>query len=179
MYSGNLGLYYDLEQLVKLASRFTDLEDLLFVFIGDGAVKPTMERYVRDEGLANVRFIPFQPKEEIRISLNAGDAHLVVNQKGIKGVSVPSKIYGVMAAGKPIIGVLEEGSEAEMLIAKSQSGIVVEPQRYDEIEEAIRKIYKMNEEERRSQGLNGRLYLDEHLTKARSIEKYRTLLHEL
>jgi colanic acid biosynthesis glycosyl transferase WcaI len=179
MYSGNLGLYYDLEQLVKLAGRFTDIEDLLFVFIGDGAVKPTMERYVRDAGLANVRFIPFQLKEEIRISLNAGDVHLVVNQKGIKGVSVPSKIYGVMAAGKPIIGVLEEGSEAQMLIAKSQSGIVVEPQQYDEIEEAIREIYKMNKEERIRLGQNGRRYLEEHLTRARSIAKYRTMLHEL
>ena len=59
--------------------------------------------------LENVQFIPYQDKEELIYSLNAGDVHWVVNAKGIKGVSVPSKLYGVMAAGKTVFGVLEEG----------------------------------------------------------------------
>lgn len=65
-------------------------------------------------------------------SLNAAHVHLVVNQKGIKGVSVPSKIYGVMAAGKPVLGVLENGSEAYRLIRESNCGLLVEPHSYEE-----------------------------------------------
>ena len=58
-----------------------------------------MQEFVEDNSIQNVFFLPYQPKEFIKYSLNVADVHLVVNQKGIKGVSVPSKIYGVMAAG--------------------------------------------------------------------------------
>ena len=60
------------------------------------ATKESMEAFVSEEKLENVLFLPYQPKEFIKYSLNVADVHLVVNQKGIKGVSVPSKIYGVM-----------------------------------------------------------------------------------
>ena len=129
--------------------------------------------------LNNVLFLPYQPKDFIKYSLNAADVHLVVNQKGIKGVSVPSKIYGVMAAGKPILGVLEQGSEAERLISESCSGLVVEPQDYKGVTEAITKLYKMNENERIEMGLQGRHYLDTYLKKETSINKYRELLKSL
>ena len=59
----------------------------------------------------NVTFIPYQDKADLIYSLNAGDVHWCVNAKGIKGVSCPSKAYGIMAASKPILGVLESGSE--------------------------------------------------------------------
>ncbi|QOT10332.1 glycosyltransferase family 4 protein [Paenibacillus sp. JNUCC32] len=179
MYSGNLGLYYDLENIIRVASDFKDHPDILFVFIGDGAMKPEMQRYVEEKGLGNVRFLPFQPKENIKYSLCAADVHLVVNQKGIKGVSVPSKIYGVMAAGKPILGVLEQGSEAAVLIKESGCGVVVEPQQYREISQHIANMYACGTETLELTGRGGRLYLERYLAKAQSIDKYRTLLQSI
>lgn len=176
MYSGNIGLYYDLENLVEVTPNFAELDDLAFVFIGDGAVKKQMQEFVAEKGAGNVFFLPYQPKEFIQYSLNAADLHLVVNQKGIKGVSVPSKIYGVMAAGKPVLGVLEKGSEAERLIAASGCGQVVEPRDYKGVAALIWSFYAMDCGQREKMGLQGRRYLEQHLRKDLSIGKYKQML---
>lgn len=176
MYSGNLGLYYDLENLIKMTKEFNNVKDLLFVFIGEGAVKKQMQDYASQHGLTQVHFLPYQPKESLKYSLNAADVHLVVNQKGIKGVSVPSKIYGVMAAGKPILGVLESGSEAHRLIQESQCGVVAEPQDYESAIRQIHYLQSLNPNQLAEFGARGRAYLEEHLRRELSLEKYRKLL---
>ncbi|MDO7907207.1 glycosyltransferase family 4 protein [Paenibacillus sp. JX-17] len=179
MYSGNLGLYYDLENLVRYTDQFRDFKDMVFVFIGDGAVKKKMQQVVEKLGVDQVRFLPYQPKEDLVYSLNAADVHLVVNQKGIKGVSVPSKIYGVMAAGKPVLGVLEEGSEAYRLIELSGNGMLVEPQQYDQFVKSMKNMYLLDREQLRRMGGRGRTYLEKHLRRETSMEKYRVLLRQL
>ena len=173
MYSGNLGLYYDLENIVKIFKEFKDEKKIVFLFIGEGAVKQQMQDFADKEKLENVMFLPYQPKEFLPYSLNAADIHLVVNQKGIKGVSVPSKIYGVMAAGKPVLGVVERGSEIDTLVSQSNSGVIVEPQNYKEIVNAIKYLYTTEAETLKEMGLNGRRYLEKNLTKDISINKYR------
>nr|WP_285890904.1 glycosyltransferase family 4 protein [Mesobacillus maritimus] len=179
MYSGNLGLYYDLENIIKVTEYFKNHNDLAFVFIGDGAVKEKMKEFVNEKNIKNVHFLPYQPREFIKYSLNAADLHLVVNQKGIKGVSVPSKIYGVMASGKPILGVLEQGSEAQMIIQRSDCGKVVNPQDYKGITEAIECFYKMKKENLQQLGLNGRKYLEKNFKKEISIGKYKEILKKV
>ncbi len=179
MYSGNLGLYYDLENLISIVPKLKDCKDLVFAFIGEGAMKSKMQEYAAKHGLiesGQVCFLPFQPKEDLKYSLNAADVHLVVNQKGIKGVSVPSKIYGVMAAGKPVMGVLEEGSEAHRLIVESYCGKVAEPQQYDDVADRIRELYELDAFELQRVGQNGRDYLEKYLRRDVSLEKYRQLL---
>ncbi|MEJ9114306.1 glycosyltransferase family 4 protein [Bacillus paramobilis] len=179
MYSGNIGLFYDLENIIKITKEFSHYEDLVFLFIGEGAMKENMNAFVMENGIENVLFLPYQPKEFIKYSLNVADIHLVVNQKGIKGVSVPSKIYGVMAAGKPILGVLERESEAEILITNSDCGVVVEPQDYNGIIEAIKHFYNMKDQERKEMGIRGRDYLEQNLKKETSIQKYNEVLQSL
>lgn len=179
MYSGNIGLYYDLENIVKVFKRFEDRNDIVFVFVGDGAKKTDIENYAIDNKLHNVKFIPFQNKKDIIYSLNSADIHFVTNKKGIKGVSVPSKIYGVMAVGKFILGIVESGSEAADLIEKSKCGIVVEPEDYDGIYEAIDRIISMEHSDIEEQGMRGRNYLQNNLTKSKSIGKYEKALNEL
>lgn len=179
MYSGNLGLYYDLENLIKVSSTLQSIPDIHFLYIGEGASKKEMQDYVSKGNLKNVTFLPYQPKEFIKYSLNVADVHLVVNQKGIKGVSVPSKIYGVMAAGKPILGVLEQDSEAEFLISTSHSGLVSEPQDYVHFVENIKTIYNLTNEERQEMGMRGRQYLDAYLKKELSLNKYKETLNNI
>ena len=172
MYSGNIGLYYDLENIIKVIGEFKDREDVVFAFVGDGTVKDKVEAYVNENNLSNVKFIPYQDKADLIYSLNAADIHWVVNAKGIKGVSVPSKLYGVMAAGKPVLGVLDEGSEARLIVEECNCGVCIEPGNYKEISNNIEYILN-NKEEIRALGSNGRQYLESNLTKEVSINKYK------
>lgn len=171
MYSGNIGLYYDLENLIKIIGRFKDREEVVFAFVGDGTKKKEIEDYTVKNDLRNVKFIPYQPKEELIYSLNAADIHWVVNAKGIKGISVPSKLYGVMAAGKTVLGVLEEGSEGRLIIEECNCGICIEPGSYDEIYKAIEKIIS-NINLYKAIGKNGKSYVDKNIKKDVAIEKY-------
>lgn len=176
MYSGNVGLYYDLENLIKITKEFSDMDNVAFVFIGEGAVKKQMQDFVRENGLTGVSFLPFQPYDQLKYTLNAADVHLVVNQKGIKGVSVPSKIYGVMAAGKPVLGVLESGSEAHRLIEESKCGVLAEPQDYEAVISQVRYLANLSPSQLADYGARGRTYLEKHLRRELSLEKYRKLL---
>lgn len=172
MYSGNIGLYYDLKNIIKVIAKFKTRDDIVFAFVGEGTVKKDIEEYVNNNNISNVKFIPYQPKDKINYSFNAADIHLVVNAKGIKGVSVPSKLYGVMAAGKPVLGVLEENSEARLIIDESDCGICMEPGEYEEIYKGIEYVLN-NKDNINKKGINGRVYLEENLSKEFSISKYK------
>lgn len=176
MYSGNVGLYYDLVNIMKIIAKYRDNQDVVFAFIGEGSVLEELENYKRQQQLDNVCFIPYQDKEKLVYSLNAGDVHFVMNAKGIKGVSVPSKLYGVMAAGKPVLGILEEGSEARLIIEEAECGLSVDPGDYEAIEGLISQYIRMkaeNNEQLQQMGMAGRHFLEDNLTKEVSIEKYR------
>lgn len=174
MYSGNIGLYYDLLNIIEVIEKFKEEEEIAFLFVGDGSVLEQLKVYVKKNGLGNVRFAPYQDKDKLVYSLNAGDVHFVVNAKGIKGVSVPSKLYGVMSVGKPVLGILEEGSEARLIIEESGCGIVAPPGDYKAIQQLIAYFIKDRGSIRQAQmGEAGREYLTKHLTKKVSIEKYR------
>lgn len=174
MYSGNVGLYYDLLSILKIMEQFKETENVMFAFVGEGSVLETLCEYKESKGLSNVVFIPYQKKSELIYSLNAGDVHLVVNAKGIKGVSVPSKLYGVMAVGKPVLGILEESAEARLILEDADCGISVEPGDYEAIAALIRNYIDIrNSEKLTEMGMRGREYLIQKLTRKVSIEKYR------
>ena len=179
MYSGNIGLYYDLENLIKVIEKFkpgtktTDGKEIVFAFVGAGTVLENLVSYVKEHHMENVVFIPYQDKEDLIYSLNAVDVHWCVNAKGIKGVSCPSKAYGIMAAGKPIIGVLEKGTEVRGLIKESNCGKCCEPEAYDNVENILQWYINHDDSETIEQmGMNGRKYLEEKLTRDVSVKKY-------
>ena len=175
MYSGNIGLYYDLENIIKVIGKFNEREDVIFAFVGDGTVKKEIEDYATENKLSNVTFIPYQDKADLVYSLNSADIHWVVNAKGIKGVSVPSKLYGVMATGKPVLGVLDKGSEARLIVDECNCGVCTEPGNYNEIYNKIEYILN-NKEKVKMLGKNGRKYLEKNLTKEVSINKYKNTI---
>ena len=179
MYSGNIGLYYDLENLIKVVGKFgagtktVDGREVVFAFVGAGSVLKTLEDYVEEYHMENVVFIPYQDKANLIYSLNAGDVHWCVNAKGIKGVSCPSKAYGIMAASKPILGVLESGSEVRCLIEDTHGGLCCEPGEYDKVEENIRWfIENARNSELKAMGARGRENLEKNLTRNVSVRKY-------
>lgn len=141
MYSGNIGLYYDLENLIKVIERFKPGtktaygRKVVFAFVVAGSVLDKIVEYVKEHHMDNVVFIPYQDKKDLIYSLNAGDVHWCVNAKRIKGVSCPSKYYGLAAAGKPVLGVIESGSEIRCLIEDTHGGLCCEPGEYNKVEE--------------------------------------------
>ncbi|ADY55899.1 glycosyl transferase group 1 [Syntrophobotulus glycolicus DSM 8271] len=171
MYSGNIGLYYDLEKIFEIVKEFKNEPNVVFAFVGQGSIKEKLISYKEKNQLDNVIFIPYQAKKDLIYSLNAADIHWVINAKGIKGVSMPSKLYGVMAAGKPAIGVLEEGTEGRILIKESGCGILAEPGKYEEIKALIRQSID-EKDSIRAMGPKGRDYYMKYLVKDVSIEKY-------
>lgn len=177
MYSGNIGLYYDLENIIKIMADYQD-KDVAYVFVGEGSVKNKLVEYVEENKLENFYFIPYQPKSDLVYSLNSADIHLVTNAKGIKGVSVPSKIYGVMATNVPILGILEEGSEAYQIIKDSNCGIIAETGNYEQIRNEIKNIVEQKEKYIKKYN-NGRKYLEEHFTRNKSIDMYVRALENL
>lgn len=179
MYSGNIGLYYDLENIFKVIEKFkpgtmaADGREVAFAFVGAGSVLDKLKSYKEEKHMDNVVFIPYQAKEDLIYSLNAGDVHWCVNAKGIKGVSCPSKAYGIMAAGKPMIGVLEEGTEVRKLIEECKCGIVCNPSSYEDILSLLNRVIHNDFVNNLSKiGSNGREHLQMELTKNNSIKKY-------
>ena len=186
MYSGNIGLYYDLENLIKVVEKFgvgtntADGREVVFAFVGAGSMLKTLKDYVAEHHMENMVFIPYQDKKDLIYSLNAGDVHWCVNAKGIKGVSCPSKAYGIMAAGKPMIGVLESGTEVRGLIQDCNCGKCCEPGDYVEEADIIRwYIENADSDEVKQMGMNGRKYLEEKLTRDVSVNRYYEVIKQL
>ena len=196
MYSGNIGLYYDLEKLIKVLKQFrkgytlkdvyeegprtADGREVVFAFVGAGSVLDKLVMYAKRHHFENVLFIPYQDKADLIYSLNAGDVHWCVNAKNIKGVSCPSKAYGIMGVGKPIIGVLEEGSEVRMLIDEIGCGKCCEPGDYVEVADIIRwYIENADSGLGKEMGMKGREYLERNLTKDVSVGKYIEAINTL
>lgn len=178
MYSGNLGLYYDLQNLIEIFGEFQDEKDLIFALVGDGALKERLIEHVDEHELKNIVFIPYQPIEELPYSINAADVHLVTNARGIKGVSCPSKAYGIMAANIPILGVLEPGSEIWCAVEESGCGSLAEAGDYD----AIRATFATAFAQRSGyvkEHATGRFFLDERYSKARAFRQYEELFESI
>lgn len=178
MYSGNIGLYYDLENILPIIDKFKDNKDVVFAFIGEGSIKSKLEEMVKEMNTTNVVFIPYQDKKDLIYSLNSADVHLVTNAKGIKGISVPSKIYGCMATNVPVLGILEKDSEAWNIVEHSKCGILAETGNYEEIENSLKTIID-NKHDFVREHSTGREYLVNNFTKDISIEKYIKTLNEM
>lgn len=182
MYSGNIGLYYDLENITRVIEKFKNVKtpdgsDVVFAFVGAGSVLDRLILYVKKHHIDNIVFIPYQDKTDLNYSINAGDVHWCVNAKGIKGVSCPSKYYGLAAAAKPVLGVLEQDSEVQRLIEQSGNGLCCEPGDYIGIEKMLTWFIKnAGTEELIYMGKKGREYLERNLTKDISIQKYKQLI---
>ena len=139
MYSGNIGLSQQLEAVLEAADRLRDDERILFAMIGEGARKKWLEERARSMGLPNVIFLPYQPLENLAESLTAADLHLIPLAPGAAGCLVPSKIYGILAAGRPFIAMMEASAEVAQIAREDAVGFVVRPGDVDGLIGAIRE----------------------------------------
>lgn len=126
MYSGNMGLAHPFDAVLKAATYLQDaVPRAVLAFVGEGPRKAQLRATARERQLDNVRFFPYQPFETLAHSLSAADIHLVTMQPELEGLVVPSKLYGVLAAGRPALFLGPEGSEAAQVLCEHQCGAVL------------------------------------------------------
>jgi glycosyltransferase involved in cell wall biosynthesis len=126
-YSGNMGRTHGLACLTDAAQRLRNTDEVHFLFIGTGAKKRWLERAVEEQGLTNVTLWPYQPRDELGVSLGACDLAIISFAPGMSGLSVPSRMYNVMAAGKPILAVADPDSELAQMVREEMIGWVTSP----------------------------------------------------
>ncbi|MFW6012086.1 MAG: glycosyltransferase family 4 protein [bacterium] len=126
MYSGNLGVSHQFRELLEVAERLREETDLLFLIVGDGSRRKEVESQIRRRALTNVLLLPFQPYEEIGETLSMGDVHFVSLRPGFEGLVVPSKAYGVLAAGRPIIYQGSRKGEVARMVKEEEVGVVLD-----------------------------------------------------
>ena len=141
MHSGNVGLSQNLDVLVEAADRLRSKERLTIVIVGDGAKRASLEAMVAARGLANVRFLPYQPKALLHNSFATADTFLVSLKAGIEGFIVPSKVYGILAAGRPYIAATDPSSEPAQIARESGCGLVAAPGDPAALAEAIATLH--------------------------------------
>jgi putative colanic acid biosynthesis glycosyltransferase WcaI len=173
MHSGNVGHAQELDTLIEAAAR---VEDVDFEIVGTGARRAELERLA--SGLPNVSFLPFRPRDELSESLSSASLHFVGLARGLAGFVVPSRIYGVLAAGRPVLVAADETSEAAQLARESGAGIVVPPGRPDEVAAAIRAA-RDGEYDLDDMGRRGRDYVVSRHGRHAGIAAYRDLLEQV
>jgi len=124
LHAGNLGFYGAWETVVK-AARMVSGDGVGFVFVGDGAMRSRIETSAN--GCRAIRFLPFRPPDQVPYVLAAGDLHLVTIRRGLEGVVVPSKLYPILAAGRPVLALAPEESDVARVIRRSGCGVVANP----------------------------------------------------
>jgi putative colanic acid biosynthesis glycosyltransferase WcaI len=141
MHSGNVGLSQNLEVLIEAADRLRSKERLTIAIVGDGSKRASLEAMVASRGLTNVRFLPYQPKALLHDSFATADAFLVALKSGIEGFIVPSKVYGILAAGRPYVAATDPSSEAAQIARDSGCGLVAAPGDPAALADAIATLY--------------------------------------
>ena len=146
---------------------------MAFAFVGAGSVLDKLMAYKKEKQMDNVVFIPYQDKADLIYSLNAGDVHWCVNAKGIKGVSCPSKYYGIAATGKAVLAVLEKDSEIRCIIEETNGGLCSEPGDYESVAHNLKWfIENAGTGEVAAMGERSRENLIQNLTRDVSVKKY-------
>ena len=140
LYAGNFGLSQGLEHVITAADLLRDQPEILFVFVGEGKAKEALVRRAGECGLTNVLFLPFQPRNRLAEVLASADLCLVMLQKGIGRCSLPSKIYSILAGGRPILASIDEDSDAARLVMRAGAGLCIPPEDPTRLVEGILKI---------------------------------------
>jgi len=130
-YAGNMGRTHNIEMVLECATRLRHREDIHFLMIGSGAKKAWLKKSVQERKLTNVSIVSPCPRSELCDFLNACDVSIIPFVSGMAGVSVPSRMYNVLAAGKPIIAAADRESELAQVMEEEQVGWVVPPDDVD------------------------------------------------
>jgi glycosyltransferase involved in cell wall biosynthesis len=137
LFSGNLGRVNDFSTVLESARLLRHRSDIVFLFIGEGAQAAEINRFIERHNLPNVRLLPYQPQELLRYSLAAGHVSLVTLRDGLAGLSVPSKTYSILAAGRPVLFIGDSQSEVARIIKDNHCGAIASSGAYRAVAQII------------------------------------------
>ena len=169
MYAGNVGYSQSLEMMIAAARQ---LPNIAFVINGDGAARQSLQEQARD--LSNVYFAPYQPIERLSEVLATGDIHVVPLRAGLASVSVPSKSYSILAAARPVLAAIDEGSEIPRILAESGAGLSVPPDNERAFIAALTTLCN-DQNLRESMGAKGRAWVEQHASPAAVAAAYEAI----
>jgi colanic acid biosynthesis glycosyl transferase WcaI len=178
MHSGNIGHAQNLDALIRAATFLRDLDRLTIALIGGGARRDELKRLARVLEADAVQFIGYQPREVLPESLSSADLHVVGLARGLSGYVVPSRLYGILSVGRPVIVAADADSETAQVVDRVGCGVVVSPGRPELLAEQIRRAYD-GELDLEAMGARGREYVTREADRLVAVARYRTLLREL
>ncbi len=178
MYAGNVGLSQGLDHMLAAAERLQETAEILLLIVGNGTVKPELEKEAAERQLRNVLFLPFQPRAALPEMYAAADVALVSLRSDIGRESVPSKAYTIMASGRPLLAAVREDAETKWLVDTAACGVWVPPEQPQALADAVLALYRQPEQ-RRQMGENGRRYVTEHHTVDSVAQQYIDLIEAL
>ena len=181
MYSGTLSISSDrtLGRALEAAALLADVPGLVLALVGEGLRKEALREKAAALGLANVRFLPFMPYAELADLLAAADVLLVPLDRSKSDLSVPSKLYTFMAAGRPILGLAAPGSEVAAVLGEHDCGLAAPPDDAAAVAAAVRALAAASPERRRELGANARAYAVRHVSRRTVLARYDALLRSM
>ncbi|MCX7140129.1 MAG: glycosyltransferase family 4 protein [Proteobacteria bacterium] len=178
-YSGNMGRAHEFDTILDAAGRLAASADSIrFLFIGGGAQRQTVEDEVRRRGLSNVQFRPYQDRAGLSFSLCVGDVHLVSQRPEVEGYVFPSKLYGILAAGRPVVFIGDPQGEISLLVEGQKIGVAVRQGDAAELADQLIRIAS-NALLREGMGERARRLLCERFDKAVAFKAWLGLLSKL
>jgi glycosyltransferase involved in cell wall biosynthesis len=178
MHSGNVGYPQNLDVLIRAATFLRDLNDLAIVIIGGGARRAELTELAERLETEAVRFLDYQPRETLSSSLSTAHLHYVGLGRGLSGYVVPSRMYGILSAGRPVLVAADPDSETASIVRSVNCGLLAPPNRPERVAETIRAAYD-GKHDLEAMGRRGREYVVAEADRSIAIERYRRLLREL
>ncbi|HLX19321.1 MAG TPA: glycosyltransferase family 4 protein, partial [Gaiellaceae bacterium] len=178
MHSGNVGHPQNLDVLIRAATFLRDLDDLAIVIVGGGARRAELTELAELLETDAVRFLDYQPRETLSDSLSTANLHYVGLGRGLSGYVVPSRMYGILAAGRPVLVAADADSETASIVASVGCGLLAPPNRPELVAEAIRAAYD-GRHDLEAMGRRGREYVVAEADRTVAVARYRELLHEI
>ena len=176
MYAGNVGLSQSIGLLLDAARALRDRRDVVFVVNGGGAARPGLE--AEAAGLPNVQFVDYQPIERLPEVLAAADIHVVLLKTGLAKASVPSKLYSILAAGRPVLASVDPGTEVVRTLERAGAGVSVPPDDPAAFLDALRTMLD-DPAGAEAQGAAGRRFVESWVSPAAVATAYADLFAEL
>ncbi|MGZ4385482.1 MAG: glycosyltransferase family 4 protein, partial [Gaiellaceae bacterium] len=178
MHSGNVGHAQNLDALVRAGTFLRDLDDLRIAIVGGGARHADLDELVKRLEVEQVKFLPYQPREILPFSLSSANVHVVGLERGLSGYVVPSRLYGILAAARPVIVAAEPESESAQLVEEIGCGVVVPPGRPELLARTIRAAHD-GELALEEMGRRGRDYVVGEADRKIAFSRYAALLRDV
>jgi glycosyltransferase involved in cell wall biosynthesis len=178
-YSGNLGRAHEYQTILAASERLKKYPHIIFLLVGGGHLFDELARSVKTRDLDQTyRFMPYQNQTNLNYALGVADVHWISLRPEVDGLIVPSKFYGIAAAGKPIIAITTKDGEIAQLVRDYNCGVVVEPGDAETLATAIVQL-SLNAELLKAMGGRARTMLEAQFTREQAFERWRCIIDDV